>query len=197
MTGLESPKSTNRRAIVFGWIAARLAGRPGRDVPSFLHRHVGVAVSEDTIERAVQPLRGRSRHKRGRGPRVEAAGSGGDSVEDVAIWTDWLRLDEQKLGLRLLLVRIPNEGYPLDGLYDALKVMPGIRQVIETREDREIIAVGVVRSDEEVDDLRARIEEHAHGRGVRMHGILREDTAVAAITWLDLAVRESKALRTD
>ena len=70
--------------------------------------------------------------------------------------------------------------------------MNGIRHVVETKGDGDIIALGVARNIDEADDLQARVQEQAPGQGVRMRLIERESQAGAADTWLDLADRQAK-----
>jgi hypothetical protein len=181
------------RALVYGWIAAKLMGRPGRSLPEFFAHEFRIDVSEDTLERTVAALRGKSDYKSAPGP-TPGRPAGLPRLEP-AIWTDWLRLDEERLGLRKVLIRIPNDGLSLAGAFDALEAMPGIRQIIETKEDREILAVALLRPGEEDDDLRARIQEHLPDRAVRVHVILRESDEPTKATWLEIARRESNFLR--
>ena len=72
-------------------------------------------------------------------------------------------------------------------MVNALESMPGIRQVIETEELREVFAVALLRTEEEEDDLRARILEHAHGRAVMVKAIRTEShepTVLGGCRWL-------------
>jgi hypothetical protein len=111
---------------------------------------------------------------------------------------DSLHVDEHELGLLSLLFELPNPGFqPRPGLVQALEILPGIRQIVETREDGDVIALGVVRTIAEADDLKARIQEHVPGEGVRMRLIGRESHAAAPATWLDLAQREVADLSDD
>lgn len=137
--------------------------------------------------RAASPFRVENSQKQDRGPR------GGRAAQDRsngAIWTDWARVEEVALGLRMVLVRVPNDGFPLEGVYEMLASMPGVRQVLETKEDREIIATALLRPGEDEEDLRARIAEHLPGRAIRLHVIGRATEEPAAATWLGLAKRE-------
>lgn len=180
--------SSRARLYQWGWIALRFAGLPGRSVPEFFRDNFGVDVSEDTVVRAVKPVRAASELKQPRGPRPQPASlSPGDDAEAPAIWTDWLRVDEQRLGVRKVLIRVPNDGFELPGVVEALATIPGIRQVIETREMREIFAVALVASEEGEEDLRAQVQEHVPGRSVSVSAIRRESDAGTAPTWLALA----------
>jgi hypothetical protein len=174
----------------------KLDGRPGREVPSFFREHFDIDVSEDTVERAVDAVRARNRRKKLRGPITDCGGRG-DAPEDstVAVWTDWLRIDERRLGIRPILIRVPNDGYELPGLVAALESMPGIRQVIETKERREIVAVGLVRTEDEEEALRARILEHVPDQPVTISAIRSESHTPTALTWLHLAKSEARAVR--
>lgn len=161
-------------------------------IPEYIEGELGVELSEDILEHEVGPVRARNPHKDPRGPQpVEDEKRPRRSTKsEPAIWTDWLRIDEAALGLQKYLLRIPNDGMPLPDLIAFLEELPGVTQLIETAEDREIIAVVIQRSAEEADDLQAVVQEHAPTRSVRLHRIRRESDAPIVATWLDLAARE-------
>ncbi len=193
MAPLQETRMDRTRLYRFGWLAMKFEGRPGREVSSFFERHFRVQVSQDAVERAVEPIRAKNTMKRPRGPASEWPRRPEDT--GFAIWTDWLRVDEQRLGIRTVLVRIPNDGYPIDGLVEALETEPGVRQVIETKEMREVFAVALLRTEEDEDDLRARILEHAQGRAVSVTVIRRESHVPTASAWLNLACDEARAIQ--
>jgi hypothetical protein len=187
-----SPKRT--RVARWGWIAGKYAGYPNRSIPDFLQTFVdsSLDLSDDVLEQEVRPVRATAAHKLARGPN---RGPVADAPENPLIWSDWLRLDEVGLGLHKLLIRIPNDGLPLDDLVAYLRELPGIRQVIETQEDNEVFAVALCRNEAEKQDLRALIRERAPaGVSVRMHVIRLEDQSPAIRTWLELARREARAV---
>jgi hypothetical protein len=178
----------------------KFEGRPGREVREYFRDRFGMEVSEDTVERAFSGIRARNTKKKPRGgsARSNETASDRDRTSDapgLAVWTDWLRVDEHRLGLRKVLIRIPNDGFELPGVVAELERMPGIRQVIETKEQREIFAVGLVRTEEEEEDLRARVLEHVPAHPVSVSVIRRESHAPTALTWLRLAHNEAAALR--
>jgi hypothetical protein len=194
------PRTTpsRHRLYRFGWLAMKFEGRPGREVTEFFQEHFGVTVSEDTVDRAFKGARARNERKKPRGPKGEegedAPVQAASDPDGVAVWTDWLKVDEHRLGVRKVLIRVPNDGFEIGGLVDALERMPGIRQVIETKELREVFAVALLRSEEEEEDLRSRILEHAEGRAVSVSVIRRESSAPTAVTWLGLAKDEAREL---
>jgi hypothetical protein len=183
----------SQRFLRYAWIAARFHGIPNRRLPAFLEEVLLVnGVSDDTVDNAVSDVR--ASVNRDFGPGRPPASADGD---DALVWTDWLRVDELGLGLRKALIRVPNEGWNVDSLVDALRSIAGVRQVIVTAEDREVLAVVIYRTPEEGANLRARIEEHA-GRltsgtrlPIRMHLIEYETHEPTRLTWLDIARREA------
>lgn len=188
----------DRLTLVYGWIAAQFNGKLGIELPDYFERHFGGRVSVDTIGRAVAHWQGGHAEEptsdllpRGAQPRADAKqGSGGAAISLDSVW-----VDERALGLRTFLVRFPNQGLDLGELFAALEKMVGFRQVIETQEDLEILAIAVLEPSENKQDLRARVLEHAPGREVRIHEIGRESQAGAAGTWFELARR--RAMRTE
>jgi hypothetical protein len=197
MTARSDPSTENRRrAYRYGWIAMKLAGEPDRNTEDFFKRHVGIAVKQDAVERAIRPLKAANPNKLKRGSRRAShpARQPQSTGESAAIWTDWLRVDEHRLGLRKVLVHIGADGFALAGLVDALQQMPGIRQVLELKESRDVYAVALLHDESEEDDLRARLLEFAPGRPVRVLVIRQESDAPAQGTWLDLAVRQARDL---
>jgi hypothetical protein len=188
-----SSTENRRRAYRYGWIAMKLAGEPDRKIEEFFRNRVGIAVKQDAVERAVRPVRATNPNKLKRGTRSTKPRLA--SQAPAAIWTDWLRIDEHQLGLRKVLVHIGADGFALEGVVDALDQMPGIRQVIELKESRDIYAVALLRDEREEDDLRARLLEFAPGRPVKVLVIRQESNAPALGTWLDLAVKQAHDLR--
>jgi hypothetical protein len=180
----------------------KFEGRPGREVPTYFRDRFGVDVSEDTVERALDGIRAQNKKKKPRGGSAQQDAAHTEVEPDadreppgIAVWTDWLRLDEHRLGVRKVLVRIANDGFELSGVVAEMESMPGIRQVIETKEQREIFAVALLRTEEEEDDLRARLLEHVRGHPVSVSVIHRESHAPTALTWLRLAQEEANVLQ--
>lgn len=180
------------RLYIFGWLAMKFDGRPGREVPTFFKKHFNVTVSEDTVTRAVDPVRGRNTFKRSgtaAGPEI--------ANDEAAIWTDWLCVDEARLGVRKVLVHVANDGYELPGLVGALERLPGIRQVILTKERREVFAIALLRREEDEDGLRAQILEHAPGHAVTLSAIRVESDRPTRAAWFALARAEASELGLD
>lgn len=189
--------TSQRRALIYGWIAAKFQGLPDRALPDFFRDELRVKgpASADTIGRELQRVRGRNEHKltsRSAEPdKADPAGTEDAPSASQAVWTDWLRVREDRLGLRKVLIRIPNDGFPLPGLFEALERTQGVRSIIETKEDREILAVALLRSGEDDEELRARIAEHVPDRAVRLHVVLRESDEPTGLTWHGIAEREA------
>lgn len=189
------PKRTyDQRFLRYAWIAAQFHGIPDRQLPAFLKDDLGTEpVSTDTIQNSVRDVRAANPNKAT--GRPEPADGDGEAL----IWSDWLSVDERGLGLLTALVRIPNDGWDVEPVVSALRKMLGVRQVIVTAEDREVIAVLVFRSVQEGRDIRSQIEEHtarlAGGAAlpVRMHMIEFETHEPTRPTWLALARAESPA----
>lgn len=186
------PSRSRTRFYRYAWLAAKYEGQPGRGIPEFFRRHFGVDVSEDTVDNEVRPVRQPSKLKKPRGPRGVPSRPPQATPEPM-IWTDWLLADEHALGLKKLLLRIPNDGQDLDHLVTALTSMPGIRQVVQTKEDQEVFAIAILRTDAEEENLRARVHEHAPGHRIRVHSIRYESHDPTPTTWLWIAKNEAAA----
>lgn len=180
----------NDQTTRVAYIAARAHGVRVDDVPAWVADHLGIKITRRQIQDAVGPIRAESAHKQRRGrkgvPRL---------VKREPILHEGLVVDEAKLGLRRVLFRLANEGWPQPALLQDLEGLAGVRQVLEVDSTRELIIVALVVSLEDADDLRAQIEERAPGRPVRRDFISYESTAAAAATWLRLAQRTIEASR--
>ncbi len=169
------------------WVAARLNGVRTVDIPDWTQRHDLPSASGSSFERAVAPLRAisPSQRKRGRG------GGGAPRHQRDGI-REWLLVDESVLGVRKVLYRLPNDGLPQPNLLNAIASLNGTRQVLEAGSDRELIVVALVRTEEEANDLRSRLEELAPGRSVKMDPVSDETWSAAPGTWI--AVARSRVL---
>ena len=100
----------------------------------------------------------------------------------------WQLVDERELGYKRALVRFPGEGARQADLLVALRRVSGVRQIIETRERRDVYAI-VIFAPEEEDRLLAKLE----GLG-RCHwnGIGDEDHRPALRTWRTLLKRKAR-----
>lgn len=182
-----NPGDTPTELAAFVWIAAKLHEILDGDLPEWTGNRFEHALDTKTLlatAKIRRPLARTGRPPQGPHPRRV--------TREPAIF-DWFWVDEPKLGLLRILFRLPNDGLPRPDLMDAMKELPGIRQVIETKTDREIIAIGLVRNLDEADHLRARIEEQAPDQSVRMDLVQEEDHLVARRTWLEIAQREARA----
>jgi hypothetical protein len=180
------------RLLQFAWIAAKFQGLPDKGLPDFLQHQVGTTpVKEDTFDAALDEVRVTSNKKDRRGPAPSGATK--PPAANPSVWTDWLRVDEGRLGLKRSIIRIPNDGLPATDLIEKLRNMPGIRQVMVTKEDREILAVAIYRKEEEADDIRAKVEEHASPDfRVRMHELVIDTDEPTPLTWLEIAKHEAE-----
>jgi hypothetical protein len=104
---------------------------------------------------------------------------GNRPIRDNEALRSWMLIDEPKLGFQRALVHFPGEGAKQADLIVALRRITGVRQIIETREHRDVFAIVLFRPEEE-DQLLATLE----GLG-RCHwnGISEEDHAPALRSW--------------
>ena len=168
---------------LIAYVAARLAGVPNRAMDAFLANDLKVRASASSVERTVAPMRAASPYKRRTGPKRPTATRKSSAP---AFW-DWLLVDESRLGVRKAVVKILGIGRKQDGLIDWLGELPGVRQIIETSFDRELIIIVLFRDSAEGESIRAQIEEHAPDRGVTWQEIMREEHLPAVQTWKHLA----------
>ena len=89
-----------------------------------------------------------------------------------------------------MLYRLPNDGMPQQRLLDELWRLTGVRQVIEASSDRELLIIGLVRTEQEARLLRGRIEDLAPGRSVKMDVVESEDWRAARRTWMHVAASD-------
>lgn len=100
---------------------------------------------------------------------------------------DWLLVNEEALAVRKVVYRLPNDGRPQAELIAAIRRLEGVRQIIETASDRELILVGLVSDEPAARALRGRLEDLAPGRSVRMDAVEYEDHQPSVRTWQALA----------
>lgn len=181
----DPPRRDDPLMARLAWVAARLAGAPAVGVPEWAAKHVGVTVPKSAIEKHVNTVTARSNLMKPRGRPGQTR-----IKRDAPIMRDWVLVDESALGLRVVLFRLSNDGLPQRQLLADLRDVRGVRQIIETSADRELLAVAVVRGIEHARDMRARFEELAPGRSVRMDFVEFETHEPAIATWLDLAKLE-------
>ncbi|HEX2097264.1 MAG TPA: hypothetical protein VHF50_07850 [Solirubrobacterales bacterium] len=168
------------------WVASKLNGKTDASFEGWCREEIGIEARIDEARDHIKALRPRSR----RGRPATKSKPKREARKDAVI--DWLLVDEQELELLPVLYRLPNDGMPRPELYKAVAGLPGVRQAIETKGDRELLIVGLVRSVSEADDLRERIAEHAPGQAVKMDLIERETQRPAVATWRWLAKREAE-----
>ncbi|MDQ3725265.1 MAG: hypothetical protein M3335_05155 [Actinomycetota bacterium] len=100
----------------------------------------------------------------------------------------WLLVDEERLGYKRALVTFPGDGARQVDLIASLRRTVGVRQVIETRERRDVHAI-VLFTPEEEDQLLAKLE--GLGRCL-WNGISDEDHLPALHTWETLLKRKAR-----
>jgi hypothetical protein len=185
----------DERLVQYAWIAARLndIGVSGENFADWTEANFGERLTRRDLDAHVMPLtppskQGRRRKRPGSAPRREGP---------TPALMDALRVDEKRLGLLTLLFELPNPRFVArPGLFEWLESQAGIKQVIELREDGDIVALGVVRTHEEAGHLKSLVQEQVAERGeeqgVRMRVIERESHAGAAGTWFQLAKRQAE-----
>jgi len=174
------PQPATRTAL-FAYFAARLASVPVRGFGEFFDR-LGLVVGADGAQRAAAAVRYRSPWKRRAGRRGRAP-SEPPSVPPA--FREWLLIDELRLDLDLHLVRFPGRGSRQTELLRTLRQLAGVRQVMETADDRAIFAVVITAGAGARRDLRARLEEVTDR--MYWHEILFETHEPTMGTWEALA----------
>jgi hypothetical protein len=166
------PKLKTNSAL-FAFVCLRLASIPERAQTSYLKREKGVNMS-GAVARQVGARRSWSpAEKRPTGP------SGTMPEREDEVLRSWLLVDEAALGLKRAIVRFPGEGARQLRLLRSLRELPGVRQVFETRERRDVHAIVLFHPDEE-EQLLASLE--GLGRCF-WSGISHEDSRPALRTW--------------
>ena len=180
--GSEKQRSTPEQ-LRRTWVAARLNGVPTRLVQQWAHDNDLHASSSSGFERAVGPVRAVSELQGSRGR------PGRRQQKERALIRDWLLVNEESLGLVKMVYRLPNDGMPQAELLERLGTLIGVRQVIETGSDREVIVIALVRDSGAARLLRGQLEDLVPGRSVRMDTVEWEDHTAAGPTWTHLARR--------
>ena len=163
------------------WVAARLAEVGSKQIPAWCEEQGLPFASLSSFERAVGPIRAESplKGQRGRPGRRRA--------KKAPVVRDWLLVDETALGVRKMIYRLPNDGMSQPGLIDAVQELEGVRQILETGSDRELIVIALLADDAGAHALRAEIERLAPERSVRMDAVEYEDHQPSVRTWRTLA----------
>jgi hypothetical protein len=180
----------DERLVRYAWVAARLSGvaTSKGGFEEWSERCFGRRLTDDHVRAYVTPLtpptrKGRPRKHAGEAPKREGP---------TPALREWLAVDEQRLELLSVMFELPNRDFvPRSELFERLEKLPGIKQVIEIKEDGDIVALGLVRNMSEADDLKALVQEEVAGQGVRMRLIARESHAAAPATWLELTKRQA------
>jgi hypothetical protein len=177
------PPPVDSRTALFAHIYACLEGVPARDRDSFLRDDCDLAFGRDPVRKAGSAWTWYS-------PRKETPGTGEAEPERIApALREWLLVDEPRLRLKRALVHFRGSGKRHAELLRALRRFVGVRQIIETREARDIWAVIIFRPEEE-DEVAARLEEHAGSH--YWYGISAEDHTPAVQTWRGFLTREAR-----
>jgi hypothetical protein len=173
-----------RRALRRAFIAARLEGKKFDEVPAWVQQHLGLETSKSRVQAAVGAVRQKSPHKASPGPPpAQRAAAPAPLIRESFV------VDEPALGIGRVLFRITNDGRPQGSLLRALEKVEGVRQIIELDSTLDILVVALVTSQQESDDLRARLRDLAGDRGVERETISFESFAPMQATWRRLAER--------
>lgn len=187
-----SPRTTDEavtpRLAILTWIASKLNGVTEQELPDWTTGLLGRRLEGADLRPHVVQLRPPTRRGRpttGSRPRLRP-------IRRPAIF-DWLLVEETpELNLISLLVELPNPTFEQrPSLVADLESLPGIRHVVEMREDGDVYALATVRNLTEADVLQARVQELVSAGGVRVRRIKRESQQGAKRTWRELAVREA------
>lgn len=183
------------RARRLAWIALRFSGEPEARFGEFTRQTLGRELDLEEAHEAIRTVRPRSR-RTGRKPKANPVRRREPkAVDRVPALVDWLLVDESKLDLIPLMFDLPNAApwRPRPDLVDQVAGIVGITQVLEVGDDRDVHAFGVARSEQEADQLLARLQDLVLGRGsgegVRMRKTRRR-VDLPARTWVELARRE-------
>jgi hypothetical protein len=172
-----------RRLAQFAWIAAVLDGQTWSTFEPWITQRLGVELPRRVVDRHVRPVRPRGRQGR-------AVTTGSPSPREAPAFWRTVHVDEPALGLGRHLLRVmPASVRESRGLERTLPTIPGVRQVLRLAASGEYLIVAIVRTGAELDELRARIQEHASGV-VGSTQVDFESHAGASRTWLNIARRE-------
>lgn len=163
------------------WVAARLAQVGTKEIPDWCEKNGLPSASLSSFERAVGPIRAESPLKGQRGR------PGRRRPKEAAALRDWLLVDEAALEISKVVYRLPNDGRLQDDLIANVKHLDGVKQILETGSDRELIIVALVGKEEDGKTLRKQLEKLAPGRSVRMDAVEYEDHQPSVRTWHALA----------
>lgn len=173
------------RTALYAYIAARLYGVRTADQDRFFHDALRVLVGQKSAARAATRARGSSRSRRTAEPTAAQRG------KRKRPFRDWLLVDENQLGFELAVVRFRGGGRRQRELVRALKKLVGVRQIIETEESGDVLAILMFAGLEQRRDLRARLEELSDR--FFWENVLSETHEPALGTWRELARRTAEA----
>ncbi len=167
------------RTALYAYIAARLHGVRTADQDRFFREGLRVLVGQKSAARAATRTRGSSRSTEG-GERTATR-----RARRKPPFRDWVLVDENRLGFELAVVRFPGQGGRQKELVKALKKVVGVRQIIETEESGDVLAILIFAGLEQRRDLRARLEELSER--FFWENVLSETHEPALVTWQELA----------
>jgi hypothetical protein len=172
------------RTALFAYFAARLEGVPTGDYDTFFN-DLKLAVRQAGALRAMRPLKYQPPAKQRAGRHTKDRRSA--ATAERAVFRDWLLIEEAKLDLEVALVRFPGDGSAQAELLAALRRVAGVRHIIETQRQRDLLALVVFQGVQRRRELRARLEEIAPR--IEWDDVLFETQEPTRLLWKDLARR--------
>jgi hypothetical protein len=187
-TPLGSVPQDDSRTALFAYFAARLEGVPVAEFASFF-KELGITVGPAAAMRAMRPLRRQSPHKRLPGRPTAAGGSS----QGPSVFREWLLIEELRLDLEVAFVQFPGDCGRQSDLIEALRTIPGVRQLVELQQDRTVVALLLFSGSEQRTDLRSRLEEIAPR--FFWDDVIFETHEPARQAWRELARRAAQVER--
>jgi len=150
------PQAQTRTAL-FAYLAARLNDVSADDFDRFFISE-GLLIRKAAALAAGSSAKHRPQSKKRRGPRTSKPPPRPPTRPGFREWT---LVDELALELDVALVRFPGAGTRQSRLIHALAKLAGVRQIIETARDRDVLAILVCLNARHRRELRAQLEELA------------------------------------
>lgn len=155
------------RTALFAHIAARLEGWKYADDGSYFRDVLHVAVNARAGRVAAQAFR-----------ESDSAG--------VPRMRTWLLIDEPAADLDVSLLRFPGDGRPQPDLFEALQMMPGVRQLLQLAGEGDVLAVVIFDGARARRQLRSRLQREL-GVTPSWQEVERESWQPAVGSWRALA----------
>jgi hypothetical protein len=180
------------RTAIFAFVAARLADIPRAEFAEFCRNELGVGLGAAALHAAGKRRRHPAPRKAPRGPKPRPGDEPAEAsppTEDRA-FRDWLMVEEHKLGLDTALVRLEGDERPPTELLENLARIPGVRQVIDLAQRRDVLIVVIFNGRHDRQRLRGQLEEL--DRNMLWEDIEHESWWPAMDTWKSLAQRAAE-----